>query len=179
VPDGTVAYGMFAPDGRRVFAALMNRELLIGSPPWPITRKTAMLVKAQKVDDDELMPGFWSRDGRWLAGPLLKSSGMPAGTALYDVATGKVRRLSTDGASGEMAWMPDYKRVVYFTLAGKLVIQNIETLARHEVPLTLPLPPDNVMWSVAGSPDGRTLYYGAQQVEANIWKVERPAAPRK
>ena len=28
--------------------------------------------------------------------------------------------------------------------------------------------------SLAAAPDGRTLYYGAQQVEANIWKVEQP-----
>jgi len=26
---------------------------------------------------------------------------------------------------------------------------------------------------IAASPDGRTLYYGAQ-IEANIWKVEQP-----
>jgi hypothetical protein len=46
------------------------------------------------------------------------------------------------------------------------------------VPVALPLPPDE-LWSIAGAPDGRTLYYGARQQEANIWKVERlKAAPR-
>jgi len=181
VPDGTVAYGMFAPDGRRVFVALMNRDVLLGSAPWPVTRKTATLVKAQKVDESELMPSVWSRDGRWLAGPLLPSSGsgMPAGLALYDITAGTVRRLNADAAGSDMAWMPDYKRVVYFTRTGKLVIQNIESLARHEIAVTLPLPPDDIMWSIAGSPDGRTIYYGAQQTEANIWKLERPGAARK
>ncbi|MBI3400481.1 MAG: PD40 domain-containing protein [Acidobacteria bacterium] len=29
------------------------------------------------------------------------------------------------------------------------------------------------------SPDGRTLYYGAHQIEANIWKVEQPKTVKK
>jgi len=29
------------------------------------------------------------------------------------------------------------------------------------------------------SPDRRTIYYGAQQTEANIWKVETPKGVRK
>ena len=28
-------------------------------------------------------------------------------------------------------------------------------------------------------PDGRTLYYGARQVEANVWKVEQPREVEK
>ena len=39
---------------------------------------------------------------------------------------------------------------------------------------TLPYPPD-ILGSIAASPDGRTLYYGAQQSQANIWLVKRPA----
>jgi len=39
----------------------------------------------------------------------------------------------------------------------------------------LPLPPyaDSV---VVASYDGRTIYYGERQTEANIWKVETPKA---
>ena len=98
------------------------------------------------------------------------------GNALYDIAVGTVRQLSDDAASGDMAWMPGATRVIYFAKSGKLVIQNIATLARHDIPVTLPLPPDDV-WSIAAAPDGRTFYYGAQLMEANIWKVER-ASPR-
>jgi hypothetical protein len=31
------------------------------------------------------------------------------------------------------------------------------------------------MHSIVAAPDGRTLYYGAQQVESNIWIVRRAA----
>ncbi len=77
-----------------------------------------------------------------------------------------------------MAWMPDHSRVVYFTTSGKLMIQDIGSLKRHEIEVRLPLPPD-ADFNIVTSPDGRTIYYGAQQTEANIWKAERPKAMSK
>ena len=74
--------------------------------------------------------------------------------------------------------MPGGTRLLYFTASGKLMIQDIASLKRHEVAVQLPLPPD-IELSLTASPDGRTLYYGAQQVEANIWKVERPKTAKK
>jgi serine/threonine protein kinase len=170
--DTEVAHTMFAPDGRRIFAVLLTGDIVIGSAPWPITRRSGTVIKAQRVGGGTLFPRYWSRDGRWLAGPVVMPSGELRGNALYDLAVGTVRQLSDDAASGDMAWMPGATSVIYFAKGGKLVIQDIATLARHEIPVTLPLPPDDV-WSLAAAPDGRTLYYGAQQMEANIWKVER------
>ena len=51
-------------------------------------------------------------------------------------------------------------------------LQDIESLKREEIRGTLPYPPDGSR-SIVAAPDGRTLYYGAQQVEANIWIVKR------
>jgi hypothetical protein len=84
-----------------------------------------------------------------------------------------VKKLSDDGVGEQFAWMPDTARVLYFTANGKLMIQDIATLERREVDVTLPLPPEPD-FNLVASPDGRTLYYGAQQTEANIWKVEAP-----
>ena len=123
-----------------------------------------------------MLASAWSRDGRWLTGPVVQPSGVQRGNALYDVKAGTVRQLSDDAASLDIAWTADHARVLYFTTNGRLVIQNIDSLQRHEIAAALPLPPDD-MWSIAASPDGRTIYYGAQQVEANIWKVERPRGP--
>jgi len=94
------------------------------------------------------------------------------------VAAGTVRQLSDDAAGFDMAWMPGYARVLYFTTSGTLMIQDIASLERHEVAVKLPWPPAEEQ-AIAASPDGRTLYYGAQQVEANIWKVERPKAAKR
>jgi hypothetical protein len=85
--------------------------------------------------------------------------------------------LSGDAASVDLARTDDHARVIYFTVTGRLVIQKIGLLERREIPVTLPLPPDD-LWSIAASPDGRTLYYGAKRAEANIWRVEQPKAGR-
>lgn len=104
-------------------------------------------------------------------------SGAYAGNALYNLAAGTVTQLNAVGG-GELAWMPDQTRVLYFTPDGALIIQNIVTLQSRRVDVTLPLPPDETPTIVA-SPDGRTLYYGARQAEANIWKVSVPQGVRR
>ena len=53
--------------------------------------------------------------------------------------------------------------------------QDVTTLARRRIAVALPYPPD-YFGSIAASPDGRTLYYGARQAEANIWLVKRAGA---
>jgi hypothetical protein len=105
-------------------------------------------------------------------------SGTQRGSAVYDLASGTVTQLSDDAGGFAMAWMPDDRRILYFTASGRLMIQDLISLKRHEVAVKLPLPPD-VDFSLAASPDGRTLYYGAPQLTANIWKVERPKPAKK
>jgi Tol biopolymer transport system component len=173
LPDAEVDYAFFAPDGRRLIAVLFSGDWLIGSPPWPMTRKTATLTKAQQVGGGLMVPTYWSRDSRRLVGGIFLPSGTQRGNASYDFASGAVTQLSDDAGGYTMAWMPDDRRILYFTAAGTLMIQDLVSLKRHEVAVKLPLPPD-VDFSLAASPDGRMLYYGAQQLSANIWKVERP-----
>jgi Tol biopolymer transport system component len=165
----------FAPDGKRLAVQedVTNGIIQIGTAPWPLTRETAHLIKPQRIGGGYFSLNYWSRDGRWLAGAIISEGGTASGNALYDVAAGTYRQLSEDAAGPEFAWMPDNQRVLYWTAAGKLVIQDITTLKRHEIDVRLPFPPD-VQHALTSSPDGRTLYYGAQQVEANIWKVEQP-----
>jgi serine/threonine protein kinase/Tol biopolymer transport system component len=178
IADGVAAYTMFSPAGDRLFAALIAGDIAIGSGPWPLTRASATTIKPQQVGGGRLLPSAWSRDGRWLTGPIVLPSGVQQGNALYDVKAGTVRQLSHDAGSIDLAWTADHRRVIYFTVKGTLVIQDVASLERHEIAVALPLPPDD-LWSIAGSPDGRMLYYGAQQVEANIWKVEQPKAVKR
>ena len=175
----TVFFTMFAPDGLRLMATVVKTPpvVVIGSGPWPITRKTVTEIKNLSVGGGSMFPAYWSRDGRWLAGPIQRPSGGVRGNALYNVAEGTVRQLSDDAGDFEMAWMPGDTRVLYFTTNRKLMIQDIGSLERHEIAVKLPFPPDDD-FTLTAAPDGRTLYYGAQQVEANIWKVERPKATR-
>ena len=97
---------------------------------------------------------------------------------MYDIATGTVRRLNSDAASFGLTFLPDHRHVVYFNARGALFMQDIESLQRWVIADSLPHPPDLHQYIVA-SPDGRTLYYGARQVESNIWIVPRAGAENR
>jgi serine/threonine protein kinase/Tol biopolymer transport system component len=172
IPESEVNYTVVSPDGRRLLAVFSPSDWIIGPAPGPLSRQSGTPTKSPPVGAGSFIPANWSRDGRWLTGGIVTPSGAYAGNALYDVASGTVKQLSDDGGN-EMAWMPDHRRVVYFTAKGTLMIQDIMSLERHEINVKLPLPPD-ADFNIVTSPDGRTIYYGAQQTEANIWKVERP-----
>ena len=120
-----------------------------------------------------MVPTFWARDGRWISGYVVNSGGEAIGFGVYDVAAGRVRRLNNDSRQYDLAWLPS-GRVVYFTSKGTLVMQDVASLQRRDVTGTLPYPPD-ILGSIVAAPDGKTLYYGARHVEANIWLVKRPA----
>lgn len=47
---------------------------------------------------------------------------------MYDVAAGTVRQLDNDALSGELAFLPRYREVVYFNTRGALIMQDIESL---------------------------------------------------
>jgi Tol biopolymer transport system component len=166
---------LISPDGRRVIATFTDSGWLVGPVGEPLTLQSGTVTEAPNVGPGIFQPSTWSRDGRWLSGYVLSPSGRYVGNALFDVVTGAAKKLSEDGVGDRLAWMPDQSRVVYFTSGAKLMIQDIATLERREIDVTLPLPPDPE-FNVVASPDGRTIYYGAQQTEANIWKVEVPSA---
>src|SRR5688500_2014224 len=133
--------------------------------------QSATFTKAPKIGAGVFSATKWSRDGLLLTGMVLTPSGGYAGIAIYDLASATTTQLNTDGA-GDVAWMPDNRRMVYFTKSGKLMIQDVKSLERREIDIKLPLPPDED-FNIAASPDGRVIYYGARQVEANIWKATR------
>jgi hypothetical protein len=60
---------------------------------------------------------------------------------------------------------------MYFTTDSELVVVDVEKGTRRLIPVKLPSPAAAESFAIA--PDGRTLYYGAQQIESNVWKVER------
>ena len=93
---------------------------------------------------------------------------------MYDVAAGTVRQLDNDALSGELAFLPRYREVVYFNTRGALIMQEIESLQQWVIANSSAYPPDRPR-NIA-SPYGNTLYYRAQQVESNIWIVRRTAA---
>jgi Tol biopolymer transport system component len=170
--QGSATFAMFAPDGKRLLVGGLQYGGWIGTAPWPMTAQSAKSLDSLDFQDGTLAPDYWSRDGRWLSGYVTPQGGEPKGHGLFEVATGRLLRLNEDSRGYDLAWLPGYRHVVYFTNQGTLVMQDIESLERKTVSAALPYPPD-LLAAIVAAPDGRTLYYGAQQVEANIWLVKR------
>jgi serine/threonine-protein kinase len=167
-----VAFPAFAPDGKRLFvgSASPGGQAVIATGPWPMKRGSGDVLKGLDVPDGVLAPTRWSPDGRLLSGYVLDKSGVPHGYAVYDVAKARATSLTNDTFGFGVAWLPDSRHVVYFNAAGRLIIQDVETLTRREITGALPYP-TTMGYGVAMSPDGRTLYYAGAETEANIWLV--------
>ena len=86
-----------------------------------------------------------------------------------------LRACAAFGVNNICSGLPSAKIDEAWSIEGLSKLRDV--VGSHGISLDMvPLPPDDV-WSIAAAPDGRTLYYGAQQLEANIWRVER-ASPR-
>jgi Tol biopolymer transport system component len=172
-----VYYASFAPDGRRLLMFGEGVGAVVGEAPWPLVDARTTSLGPKTVNGRSAKLLTWSPDGRWVAG-YLDLPGETRGHVVVEVATGKARQLNDDSDGYAIAWLPDSRHVLYFTRGGTVVMQDISTMARDSIRGTLPFPPD-LLGSLVISPDGRTLYYGARQVEANIWMMRRdPVATR-
>ena len=170
------AYAMFAPDGKRLVVAVIPNLGMIGTAPWPMTRKSAKTLLDITVPGGRVVPTYWSRGGRWISGYVNDTTHEVTGQAVIDAATLKARQLNSDSRGHDLAWLPDDRHVVYFTNQGTLVMQDVVTLERRTVAGVVAYPPEGIGF-ISASPDGHTLYYGARQTEANIWVVRHAAPP--
>jgi len=132
IPEGVFG-ARFSPDGARLATSLFPTEaqsqaVVIGGPPWPMTRATSKAAPGVTVGATTFSAYNWSRDGRWLSGAMSEQSGAAAGHTLYEIAAGTLRQLNTDAGSGELAYLPGYRQVVYFTNRGALIMQDIASL---------------------------------------------------
>ena len=155
----------------------MNDETWIGTAPWPMTKSNSTPIVVPNTPIGKMDKTKWSLDGRFIAGGIVSAAGNYRGNAIFEVATGVIRVLSNDAVRPELAFLPGNRSVVYFTYSGSLVMQDIATLQRRVIADKLPYPPD-VMASIAASPDGSALFYGASQSEANIWLARRDGTKR-
>jgi dipeptidyl aminopeptidase/acylaminoacyl peptidase len=168
--DDTI-YGSISPtDGRLMFRGLHDAGFLV-KPPFPAPLPRAQKLANIEVDGGFIAPSIWSPDGRYLSGSWVAGTGSPSGIGVYDVGNAKARVLSRDRGVWSAPFLPDSRRVVYFTTDSELVVLDAEKGTRHVIPVKLPLP--SAIESFAVAPDGRTLYYGAELIESNVWKVER------
>ncbi|MHC5005368.1 MAG: protein kinase domain-containing protein, partial [Planctomycetota bacterium] len=155
---GNVAGPMFEPAGERLFFYVENDAFYLGSPPWPASLSAA--ERFAKIG--ELSPTYsswcWSPDGRRLAGRLKSETPGGGGLGIYDPALREGRLVLAEESEFAAAWLPDSRRIVYFTQDHELVVVDVETAERRVISVDLPFPPADEFIAVA--PDGTALYYG-------------------
>ena len=146
--------------GRNVYTAAL------GTTPATVTE-----LPGTVADGKFFSPTDWSPDGTQLAGNFNAASGRPSGVGVYDLGKKAATILSADESYAGV-WLPDNRRIVYFTNSGhQLVVLDTVTRARTVVDVRLPGPSTTDVFTI--SPDGRTIYYGAVRAQADIWIVER------
>jgi serine/threonine protein kinase/Tol biopolymer transport system component len=171
IADGSdLLYGVISPaDGRLAFRGSKGAGYF-AKPPFPAPEERVQKLANMEVDGGYVAPSTWSPDGRYLSGTWVTNDA-PAGVGVYDVLNGKAWVLSHDRGIWIAPFLPDSRRVMYFTSDSELIVADAEKSARRVIPVKLPLPAATDAIGIA--PDGRTLYYGAQSIESNVWKVER------
>ena len=171
---GGAEHTVLSPDGKRLLVtdgSDPDRSFEAG-PPWPVTDRTATVVPNLAVPHGFAQFNTSTKDGRWVGGVVVTSGGAMRGHVVADPTTLRPRVLNDDSGGAFMAWLPDDQHVIYFMKDNSLVVQDISTLARHGITGKLPYPPEQSQ-DIVASPDGHTLYYGAERAEANIWMVRR------
>ncbi len=170
-PDSGVMYPQISPSGDRiVFAGISAALGLFSAPLTPGAVPTAL--PGTTIDGQSFSQTAWSPDGARLAGSLRLESGHPAGVAVYDLSAGMTSLVSPDPTFG-VRWLPDSRRVVYFTKNGwQLVV--LDTVSRERTVVEVSLPGRSTAEVFAISADGRTIYYGAERSEVDIWIAEQP-----
>ena len=112
----------------------------------------------------------WSPDGRRLAGPVYGDSGQIIGTAVYDLERQEGRLLANGRAAFGIRWLPDSRRILSVDGRG-LAILDVETGQRRVITTgrAWPVTTDDLVLS----PDGRTLFVGVVEAEADVWLLEK------
>jgi Tol biopolymer transport system component len=104
-------------------------------------------------------------------GIALSPEGTWFGVGWHDLRTGKTVVSTADPQPSLPAWLPDGRQFVYATADRTLALFDTATGQRRVVggPFDFELS----LFAPAVAPDGRTIFVGARQVEADIWLVER------
>ena len=158
-------------DGRLVISTDDFRTYLV-TPPSPAKEAQFQDLKNVAAAQGVFAGANWSPDGKYLSGAIEdKNSGAAVGIAVYDLVAGKVIKLSDDADQFTVPFLPDSKRVLLINTRNELVVIDIATARRRVIPVTFPIGTRANNDSIALAPDGKTIYYAAQRVEANVWKV--------
>jgi serine/threonine protein kinase len=163
-PDGTdlkrVTDGVlpiWSPDGSRIVTTAGIVDLRL-----PPEERSLEVLPPLNESGEVMWVTSWSPDGRMLAGPGSKGSGI----YLFSLETREYRRLLDFG--GGAKWLGDNRHLV-FGHRGRLHFLDTESGAYHEI-LSLD-PVASIQGWFSLSRDDRTIYFGRSTDESDIWML--------
>ena len=173
---GNTAHPSLQPGGDKLIAYVEYGGQIMAEPPWPATRDSATPVGPLSLSTGEFSTSFkawvWSPNGQMVVGEVDDAeTGRNGGIVLLDVTSGKSRWLTSEKGDSDFCWLPDNRRILFFSHSDGLVIFDVDTLERRAIPVDLPHPLAEKSFAVA--PDGTAIYYGAERIESNVWMVQR------
>jgi len=163
-------YGAVSPaDGTLVVNNGIYESFFV-TPPFPAQPQQVRPIKEGVEGGGTLQLSTWSPDGRFVAGGLIsKASASAIGVGVYDVNARRAFKLTEDRGLWSVAFLPDSRRLAYITAENELVVVDIATRQRRVIPIAFGSSVSTESFAVA--PDGKTVFFGASRVEANVWKV--------
>ncbi|MEO7987528.1 MAG: protein kinase [Gemmatimonadales bacterium] len=153
-PDGrSMAYSTHSPNGAFVFDV---------NVPWDQQKPRQLPLLPDPSQTFEIWG--WSADGRWLAGQKHLADLSHAGVAIHEIGSTRIEWLTDFGEWP--VWMHDNRRLL-FSHHGQLFLID-RTTGKYRQVLSLP---QQMLGSVALSPDERSIYYTVMAAEADVWLV--------
>jgi Tol biopolymer transport system component len=170
---GEILYPTYSPSGDRM--VVTNRRgtyrALLFDPTRPWTNDPSMELTKLRVAEGSPILLAWSPDGRRLAGPVYGDSGQIVGTEIYDVGRQQGRVLANDGVAFGIEWLADSRRIVSILQSRGIAMLDADSGKRRVLTAALPWP--STTDKIVLSRDGRTLYVGAVENEADVWLLEK------
>jgi len=179
VADGELLFPLYSPKGDRLIASVLQTgvrnsllfDLAKSSPTAPVE------LRGVEVAGGHVTPMVWSPDGRRVAGPIVSSGGRQIGVAVYDLAARKTTKISDDDSNYAVGWLPDSRRLITLNGDTEIVLLDADT-GRRRV-LTMPKPFRIRDDALVVAPDGKAIYVGALQAEADVWMVTQKVRSTK
>ncbi len=169
---GGGSYPTWSPNGSRLAASSSSYSgqkttAWIGDADKPWSQKAPEALQSVGEPDAQWIATSWSPDGRLIAGFLLHSNGVNGRIVLYEVESRRYEKLRISGRSP--LWLRDMRHLL-FVEGSKLYLMDARSKAVQEVLDPAP----NSLNRVSLSADNRTIYFGLQKEEADVWLMTLP-----